>query len=141
MMVYKNSPPFLNYLRLFSVKLKMNVIFLTRWNFTQHQAYEEIVGANLRGDRGEFFTPRNIMKLVVEMVNPRKDEKVLDSSCGTGGFLVQAMTHVIDQLEAEVLEDMEQMRATSRAQGIYNGFTNREAAEPLCRRCGYARRF
>lgn len=40
-----------------------------------------------------------------------------------------------------LLEDMEQILATSRAQGIYNGFTNREAAEPLCRRCGYARRF
>lgn len=65
------------------------------------KAYEEIVGANLRGDRGEFFTPRNVMKMVVEMINPRIDEKVLDSSCGTGGFLVQAMTHVIAQLEKE----------------------------------------
>ena len=63
------------------------------------KAYEEIVGANLRGDRGEFFTPRNVMKMVVEMVNPQVDEHVLDSSCGTGGFLVMAMTHVIDQLE------------------------------------------
>lgn len=45
------------------------------------KAYEEIVGANLRGDRGEFFTPRNIMRMVVEMINPKQDEKVLDSSC------------------------------------------------------------
>lgn len=65
------------------------------------KAYEEIVGANLRGDRGEFFTPRNVMKMVVEMINPKIDEKVLDSSCGTGGFLVTAMTHVIAELEAE----------------------------------------
>ncbi|MDD4592845.1 MAG: N-6 DNA methylase, partial [Parabacteroides sp.] len=65
------------------------------------KAYEEIVGANLRGDRGEFFTPRNVMKMVVEMINPQIDEKVLDSSCGTGGFLVTAMTHVIDQLEKQ----------------------------------------
>ena len=35
------------------------------------KAYEEIVGANLRGDRGEFFTPRNVMKMVVEMINPK----------------------------------------------------------------------
>ena len=69
-------------------------------------AYEEIVGANLRGDRGEFFTPRNVMKMVVEMINPQIDEKVLDSSCGTGGFLVQAMTHVIAQLEAEFSASM-----------------------------------
>lgn len=65
------------------------------------KAYEEIVGANLRGDRGEFFTPRNVMKMVVEMINPRMDERVLDSSCGTGGFLVTAMTHVIGDLERE----------------------------------------
>lgn len=63
------------------------------------KAYEEIVGANLRGDRGEFFTPRNVMKMVVDMINPKIDEKVLDSSCGTGGFLVTAMTHVIAELE------------------------------------------
>lgn len=65
------------------------------------KAYEEIVGANLRGDRGEFFTPRNVMKMVVEMINPGVDERVLDSSCGTGGFLVNAMTHVIEKLEKQ----------------------------------------
>ena len=65
------------------------------------KAYEEIVGANLRGDRGEFFTPRNVMAMVVEMMNPTIDEKVLDSSCGTGGFLVTAMTYAMKQLKIE----------------------------------------
>ena len=70
------------------------------------KAYEEIVGANLRGDRGEFFTPRNVMKMVVEMINPQADERVLDSSCGTGGFLVTAMTHVIGQLESQFIAEL-----------------------------------
>lgn len=70
------------------------------------KAYEEIVGANLRGDRGEFFTPRNVMKMVVEMINPTMDERVLDSSCGTGGFLVTAMTHAIKDLEMEYAIEM-----------------------------------
>ena len=74
------------------------------------KAYEEIVGANLRGDRGEFFTPRNVMKMVVEMINPTLDERVLDSSCGTGGFLVTAMTHVIGQLENEFAKSLEKER-------------------------------
>jgi len=74
------------------------------------KAYEEIVGANLRGDRGEFFTPRNIMKMVVEMINPTINEKVLDSSCGTGGFLVNAMTHVINALEISFAEEIDAMR-------------------------------
>ncbi len=70
------------------------------------KAYEEIVGANLRGDRGEFFTPRNIMKMVVEMINPAVNERVLDSSCGTGGFLVNAMTHVMNELEVLSAKDI-----------------------------------
>lgn len=70
------------------------------------KAYEEIVGANLRGDRGEFFTPRNVMKMTVKMINPKIDEKILDSSCGTGGFLVTAMTHVMTQLETEFSEQI-----------------------------------
>lgn len=68
------------------------------------KAYEEIVGANLRGDRGEFFTPRNVMKMAVGMINPKEDEKVLDSSCGTGGFVVTAMTSVIEGLKKRMEE-------------------------------------
>ena len=71
------------------------------------KAYEELVGANLRGDRGEFFTPRNIMRMAVEMINPKPDEKICDTSCGTGGFLVMAMNHVIEQLKAEVEKDFD----------------------------------
>lgn len=63
------------------------------------KAYEEIVGANLRGDRGEFFTPRNVMKMTVAMVAPGTEDRVLDSSCGTGGFLVNAMTYIVSQIE------------------------------------------
>lgn len=66
------------------------------------KAYEEIVGANLRGDRGEFFTPRNVMKMAVEMIAPKIGEKILDSSCGTGGFLVQSMNYVMQQIENQV---------------------------------------
>lgn len=43
------------------------------------KAYEEIVGANLRGDRGEFFTPRNVMKMTVEMINPKPNERVAET--------------------------------------------------------------
>ena len=69
------------------------------------KAYEELVGANLRGDRGEFFTPRNIMRMAVEMVNPKPEEKICDTSCGTGGFLVTAMNHIIEELKREVTDD------------------------------------
>ena len=60
-------------------------------------AYEQLVGANLRGDRGEFFTPRTVCKMAAEMVLASFPEdrwlsiNVLDPAVGTGGFLVALM--------------------------------------------------
>ncbi|MBN9101458.1 MAG: N-6 DNA methylase [Pseudonocardia sp.] len=64
-------------------------------------AYEEIVGSNLRGDRGEFFTPRNACRMAVTMLNPQPDEKILDPTCGTGGFLITAMNAALEHIENE----------------------------------------
>lgn len=58
-------------------------------------AYEEIVGSNLRGDRGEFFTPRNACRMAVEMLDPQPEQRVIDPACGTGGFLITAMNHTL----------------------------------------------
>ena len=60
-------------------------------------AYEQLVGANLRGDRGEFFTPRTVCKMAAEMILATFPEdrwlniNVLDPAVGTGGFLVVLM--------------------------------------------------
>lgn len=67
-------------------------------------AYEEIVGANLRGDRGEFFTPRNICNMAVAMLAPDEHHLILDPACGTGGFLIAAMNHVIEKIRAAELK-------------------------------------
>lgn len=45
-------------------------------------------------DLGEFFTPRHIVKLIVELVDPKFGDTVYDPCCGTGGFLIQAFRHV-----------------------------------------------
>lgn len=57
-------------------------------------AYQELVGINLRGDRGQYFTPRGAVKLMVEILDPREDETVLDPTCGTGGFLQATLNHL-----------------------------------------------
>ena len=62
-------------------------------------AYEEVVGSNLRGDRGEFFTPRNACRMAVAMLDPQPHERLLDPACGTGGFLITAMNHALDYIE------------------------------------------
>lgn len=46
------------------------------------------------GHYGEFYTPRPLTRFVVEMVDPKLGEKILDPACGTGGFLVNAIEHV-----------------------------------------------
>ena len=67
-------------------------------------AYEEIVGSNLRGDRGEFFTPRNICAMAVAMLNPSEGQVILDPACGTGGFLISSMNYVIEKIRKAELE-------------------------------------
>ncbi|MEK7637447.1 MAG: class I SAM-dependent DNA methyltransferase [Patescibacteria group bacterium] len=51
------------------------------------------------GNYGEFYTPRALTKFVVEMVNPKLGEIVLDPACGTGGFLVSALEHIRTQVK------------------------------------------
>jgi type I restriction enzyme M protein len=64
-------------------------------------AYEEIVGSNLRGDRGEFFTPRNACRMAVTMINPQPNQRLIDPACGTGGFLITAMNHALSHVDRD----------------------------------------
>lgn len=58
------------------------------------EAFQTFVNRHQRGDRGEFFTPHPIVRLAVEMINPKPHERVIDPACGSGGFLIQAINHV-----------------------------------------------
>lgn len=81
------------------------------------RAYEEIVGSNLRGDRGEFFTPRNICQMAVAMLDPGERQLIADPACGTGGFLITAMNYVIHKIHsAEIAKwgDVERAEAAIR---------------------------
>lgn len=80
---------------------------LSRYDFARTDvdakgaAYQEIVGTNLRGDRGQYFTPRGAIRLVVQMLAPKEGERVLDTSCGTGGFLVEILNYLNKVFHAE----------------------------------------
>lgn len=63
-------------------------------------AYQELVKHNIRGDRGQYFTPRGPVDLMVDMLNPLPTEKVMDPACGTGGFLVSTLKHIDNGLHA-----------------------------------------
>src|SRR4030042_7015619 len=49
------------------------------------------------GDSGEFYTPRPVVRFMVEVTNPQLGEMVLDPACGTGGFLVETFNHLEKQ--------------------------------------------
>jgi type I restriction enzyme M protein len=57
------------------------------------------------GDSGEFYTPRPVVRFMVEVMNPRLGEVILDPACGTGGFLVESFKHLEKQCETD--EDRE----------------------------------
>lgn len=52
------------------------------------------------GDSGEFYTPRPVVRFMVQVSNPRLGETVLDPACGTGGFLVEAYDHLAPQVSS-----------------------------------------
>jgi type I restriction enzyme M protein len=49
------------------------------------------------GDSGEFYTPRAVVRFMVQVVNPQLGETILDPACGTGGFLVESYQHLEKQ--------------------------------------------
>ncbi len=61
-------------------------------------AYETIVGPTLEGTRGEFFTPRNLVKMAVKMLDPKPGDRILDPACGTGGFIVVAFNYIAEKI-------------------------------------------
>jgi type I restriction enzyme M protein len=80
---------------------------LARYDFARTEidakgiAYQELVDTNLRGDRGQCFTPRGAISLMVEILDPQEDERVLDSACGTGGFLRETLKHLLERWKKE----------------------------------------
>ena len=56
------------------------------------------------GNAGEFYTPRAVTQFIVEQINPRIGESVLDPACGTGGFLVCAIEHLRKQAKTDADE-------------------------------------
>jgi type I restriction enzyme M protein len=60
-------------------------------------AFEVFIGNEARGRGGQFFTPRNVTNLLVEAVDPKPDETILDPACGAGGFLASACAHFVRQ--------------------------------------------
>jgi len=60
-------------------------------------AYEYLLSVlGSQGNAGQFLTPRHIIKFIVSIVDPKKNETILDPACGTAGFLILAYLHILE---------------------------------------------
>ena len=64
-------------------------------------AFETFIGHALKGGQGQFFTPRNVVKMMVDILDPDDEDLIIDPACGSGGFLVEALRHVWRKLDIE----------------------------------------
>jgi type I restriction enzyme M protein len=67
------------------------------------------------GDSGEFYTPRAVVRFIVEVMDPKLGEVILDPACGTGGFLVESFKHL--EKQCQTVED----RQVLQNQSIFGG--------------------
>lgn len=57
-------------------------------------AFEYLIPDVAKGKKGQYFTPRHVIDMCIKMLNPKKDEFVIDTACGSGGFLIHTMKYV-----------------------------------------------
>lgn len=64
-------------------------------------AFEVMVNPDMKGDKGQYFTPRHVVKMCIDVLQPKDGESVFDPACGSGGFLIGALDYVYKQIEIE----------------------------------------
>ncbi len=78
--------------------------------------YEQILkDLQSAGNAGEYYTPRAVTEFIVQMVDPKLGEKVFDPACGTGGFLISSINHIMKS-DVKTAEDKKTLEHT--IQGI-----------------------
>lgn len=87
------------------------------------EAFESIISYATKGSQGQFFTPKNIVDLMVTIASPDKNQTVYDPASGTAGFLISSMFHVWEKIEnngisSKAQYDLKQQYAGNNLYGI-----------------------
>lgn len=96
----RDKEVFRDNIRLTPEKIRTVVSYLESVNLSETdldskgRAFETFMGSFFRGNFGQYFTPREIVKFIVDVLPITHDSKVLDTSCGSGGFLLYALNKV-----------------------------------------------
>lgn len=99
----RDAEVFRDNIRLTPEKIRTVVGYLESVNLSETdldskgRAFETFMGSFFRGNFGQYFTPRQIVEFVVDVLPIKNDSKVLDTSCGSGGFLLYALNKVRNQ--------------------------------------------
>lgn len=113
----KDREVFRDNIRLTPEKIRTVVSYLENVNLgetdldSKGRAFETFMGSFFRGNFGQYFTPREIVKFIVDVLPIDHDSKVLDTSCGSGGFLLYALNKVRNkatELYPNYLKDVRQ---------------------------------
>lgn len=102
----KDAEVFRDDIRLTPEKVRTVVGYLEGINLgetdldSKGRAFETFMGSFFRGNFGQYFTPRQIVKFAVDVLPIKNDSLVLDTSCGSGGFLLYALNKVREQANA-----------------------------------------
>ena len=96
----RDAEVFRDNIRLTPEKIRTVVSYLESVNLgetdldSKGRAFETFMGSFFRGNFGQYFTPREIVSFIVDVLPIKPDSKVLDTSCGSGGFLLYALNKV-----------------------------------------------
>lgn len=64
-------------------------------------AFEIFIDKSVKESEGQFFTPRNVVKTIIAAIDIKKDKKIIDTACGSGGFLVEALKRIEELVDIE----------------------------------------
>lgn len=76
---------------------------------TSHQvvsdAFESIISYASKGSQGQFFTPKNVIDLMVAILKPERYKSIIDLACGTAGFITSTMNYVWQEIDSTRMEE------------------------------------
>jgi type I restriction enzyme M protein len=93
--IFKNA--YLPYRDPETLKMFLKIIGEFEYDYSEKlgDAFEYLLSImGSQGDAGQFRTPRHIIDFIVKVVDPSKNETILDPACGTAGFLISSFTHI-----------------------------------------------
>ncbi len=61
-------------------------------------AFETFIDHALKGGQGQFFTPRNVVKMMVEILDPDDSDIIIDPACGSGGFIIESLRYIWNKI-------------------------------------------